>query len=441
MNITETLNEGLKRGYKITLKADEIDRRVNQKLKEAQPSVEIKGFRKGKVPMPMLKRQFGASVMGEVIQEDIDGALKNHFETSGDKPAKQPDVKMLNQELKEGQDVEVDVNYETLPLVPEIDLSGIQLEKLNVAIEDADIEEALERLAAPSQEFDAKEGAAEKGDQVILDFVGKIDDEAFENGSGEKFPLTLGSASFIPGFEEQLIGVQSGDEKAVEVTFPENYSASELAGKAAVFECKIHEVKSPKPFEMNDEFAQKMGAETVDALKDNIKSRFENEYSDISRMILKRNLMDALDETLSFELPSSMVEDEAAGIAHNLWHEENPDVTDHNHPEIETKEEHRTLAIRRVKVGIYLADVGKQRKIELTEPEIQQAVAREVRNYPGQEKEFIDYVTKTPAILERIAAPVFEDKVIDALIEDIELTSRDVSKDELQEAFKELENM
>ena len=233
MQVTETLNEGLKRGYQITLPASELDAKVNEKLTEAQPEVEMKGFRKGKVPMALLKKQFGQRIIGEAMQEAIDGAMSKHFDDSGEKPAMQPQVEMVDGETwKEGDDVVVTMNYEALPVIPDVDLSSIELERMVVKAEDSAIEEALKNLADSAQDFEAKDGAAEDGDQVIIDFLGKVDGEAFEGGTAEDYPLVLGSNSFIPGFEEQLVGTKAGEEKNVEVSFPEEYGAEHLAGKA-----------------------------------------------------------------------------------------------------------------------------------------------------------------------------------------------------------------
>lgn len=247
MQVTETLNEGLKRGYSIVVTAAELDEKVNAKLVEAQPEIEMKGFRKGKVPMPLLKKQFGQRLMGEVMQESIDGAMSKHFEDSGDRPALQPQVRMTNEDWKEGDDVHVEMNYEALPVIPEVDMAAIALERLVVKADDAAVDEALGNLAETAQDFKArKKGSkAKDGDQVVIDFVGKVDGEAFEGGSAEDYPLVIGSGSFIPGFEEQLVGAKAGEEPSVTVTFPEEYQAENLKGKEAVFDCVVKEVKEP----------------------------------------------------------------------------------------------------------------------------------------------------------------------------------------------------
>ncbi|WP_390914074.1 trigger factor [Pseudosulfitobacter sp. SM2401] len=441
MQVTETLNEGLKRGYSITVTAAELDAKVDEKLVEAQPEVEMKGFRKGKVPMPLLKKQFGDKLMGEAMQESIDGAMNEHFEASGDRPAMQPDVKMTNEDWKPGDDVQVDMAYEALPEIPEVDLSKIKLEKMVVKADDAAIDEALANLAETAQDFKArKKGSkAKDGDQVTMDFVGKVDGEAFEGGAGEAYPLVLGSNSFIPGFEEQLVGVKEGEEKAVTVSFPDEYQAEHLAGKEAVFDCTIQEVKEPVAAEINDELATKFGAEDLAALKGQIGERLEAEYGGASRAIMKRGLLDQLDGLVSFELPPSLVEAEAGQIAHQLWHEDNPEVEGHDHPEIETTDEHKTLATRRVRLGLLLAELGQKAEVTVTDAEMTQAIMNQARQYPGQERQFFEFVQQNQQMQQQMRAPLFEDKVVDHIVEQATVADKEVSKDELQKAVEALE--
>ena len=339
MQVTETLNDGLKRGYEITITASELDDKVTAKLTEAQPEIEMKGFRKGKVPMAMLRKQFGPRILGEAMQESVDGAMSEHFESTGDRPAMQPKIEMKGgEEWKEGDDVVVTVEYEALPEIPDADLSDVELERLVVKAEDAAITEALESLAATAKNFEARaEGAkAESGDQVVIDFEGFVDGEAFEGGKGEGYPLELGSNSFIPGFEEQLIGTKVGDDVEVKVTFPAEYGAEHLAGKEALFKCHVHEVKEPKAAEISDEMAKQFGAEDLSGLKGQIAERLEAEYQGAARQVMKRGLLDQLDSKVKFDLPPSLVEAEAKQIAHQLYHEENPDDHGHDHGEIET---------------------------------------------------------------------------------------------------------
>ncbi|WP_299928193.1 trigger factor [uncultured Pelagimonas sp.] len=440
MQVTETLNEGLKRAYSIVITAAELDAKVDAKLVEAQPEVEMKGFRKGKVPMPLLKKQFGQRLMGEAMQETIDGAMNKHFEDSGDRPAMQPEIKMTNEDWKEGDDINVDMSYEALPEVPEVDMSAISVEKLVVKADDASVDEALASLAETAQEFDTKDGAAEDKDQVVIDFLGKVDGEAFDGGAAEDYPLALGSGSFIPGFEEQLIGVKAGDEKDVNVKFPEEYGAENLAGKDAVFEVKVKEVKAPKAAEINDELATKFGAEDLDGLKGQIRERLEAEYTGAARQVMKRAMLDELDKLVSFDLPPSLVEAEAGQIAHQLWHEENPEVEGHDHDKIEPTDEHNTLAERRVRLGLLLAELGQKAEVEVSEAEMTQAIMNQARQYPGQERAFFDYVRENPQMQQQLRAPIFEDKVIDHIAEQANVSEKEISKDDLQKAVEALDD-
>ncbi|PSK83499.1 trigger factor [Limimaricola soesokkakensis] len=440
MQVTETLNDGLKRGYKITLPAAELDAKVQEKLVEAQPEVAMKGFRKGKVPLSLLKKQFGPRVLGEAMQESIDGALSNHLEESGDRPAMQPEVKMANDDWKEGDDVEVTVSYEKLPEIPETDFSDISIERLKVSADDAAIDEALGNLAETAQNFEDKDGAAEEGDQVVIDFVGKIDGEAFEGGAAEDYPLVLGSNSFIPGFEDGLKGVKAGDDKNVEVNFPEDYQAKNLAGKAAVFECKVKAVKAPQKAEIDDELAKKFGAEDLASLKAQIAERLEAEYSGASRAVAKRKLLDILDEKVSFDLPPSLVEAEANQIAHQLYHEEHPEDHGHDHGKIEPTEEHVKLAERRVKLGLLLAEIGQKADVKVTDQELTQAILNQARQYRGQERQFFEFVQQNPQMRQQIQAPIFEDKVIDHIFEQATVEEKEVSKEDLQKAVEALDD-
>ncbi|WP_194095871.1 trigger factor [Marivivens aquimaris] len=441
MQVTETLNEGLKRGYTITVTNDELEAKVNEKLTEAQPEIEMKGFRKGKVPMAMLKKQFGQRLLGESMQEAIDGAMNEHLEQSGDRPAAQPQMKMTNEDWKEGDDVVVEVSYETLPTIPDVDFSKVELERLVVKADDASVDEALQNLASTSKSFAPKRnGKAADGDQVIIDFVGKVDGEAFEGGTAEDYPLVLGSGSFIPGFEDGLIGAKAKEERDVEVTFPENYQAENLAGKAAVFTCTVKEVKKPVDAEVDDELAKKFGAEDLAGLKAQIAERLEHEYTGASRAIVKRSLLDALDGVVSFDLPQSLVDAEANQIAHQLWHEEHPEVEGHNHDAIEPTEEHKSLAERRVKLGLLLAEVGQKAEIQVTDAELTQAVMNQARQYPGQERQFFEFVQQNAQFRQQLQAPIFEDKVVDHILTVAKVDEKEVSKDELQRAVEALED-
>ncbi len=444
MQVTETLKDGLKRAYTITVSAAELEAKVQEKLLEAQPEVEIKGFRKGKVPLAILKKQFGQRLMGDAMQDAIDGAMKEHFEKTGDRPALQPDVKMVGGETwKEGQDVVVEMAYEALPPIPELDASKIALDRLSVKADEASVEEALKNLAATAQNFEDKPKAkkAKSGDQVVIDFKGSVDGVAFEGGAGEDYPLVLGSNSFIPGFEEQLIGSKAGEDVTVTVTFPAEYGAAHLAGKEAVFACTVKVVREAKAAELDDELAKKFGAEDLAALKGQISERLEAEYKGAARAVLKRSLLDQLDGLVKFDLPPALVEAEANQIAHQLWHEENPEVHDHNHGSVETTDEHKKLAERRVRLGLVLAEIGRKAEVTVSDAEMTQAVLAQARQYPGQERQYFEFVQKNPNMQQQLRAPIFEDKVVDHIVAAAKVTEKEVSKEELQKFIEALDEM
>lgn len=444
MQVTETLNQGLKRGYRFTLPAADLAAEVDRQLAEAQPQIEMKGFRKGKVPMALLKKTYGPRVMGDAMQKSIDDAIGKHMQEGNVRPAMQPKIEMENGEgWKEGDDVVVNVSYELLPEIPEADLSSIELERLTVEPEESAVNEALENLAKNAQNFeDRPEGEpAQSGDQVTIDFKGMVDGEAFEGGTAEGYPLVLGSGSFIPGFEDQLVGVKAGDSVNVNVRFPDDYGAPHLKGKDAVFETKVHAVKAPKAAEIDDELAKRFGAESLDDLKSQIRERLSAEYQGASRALVKRALLDRLDEMVSFELPESLVEAEAAQIAHQLWHEEHPEEHGHNHGAIEPTEEHRKLAERRVRLGLLLADVGQKAEITVTDQEMTQAVMRQARNFPGQERAFFEFIQQNEGARQQLRAPIFEDKVVDHIIAGAKVTDRSVTKEELEKALEALDEV
>jgi trigger factor len=442
MQVTETLNEGLKRGYAITVPAAELEAKVTEKLEEARKDFQMKGFRKGKAPAALMKKLFGKSVLGEAMQETIDKAMRDHFEASGDRPALQPQVKMTNEDWKEGEDVEVSMTYEALPQVPDVALAEIRLEKLVAEIEDAAVDEAVANLAASVKDFEErKKGSkAKDGDQVVIDFKGSVDGEPFEGGAAEDFPLVLGSKSFIPGFEDQLVGAKAGDELEVKVTFPEQYGAPNLAGKEASFAVTVKTVKGPKPAEIDDALAARFGAESLDALKEQVRKRLADEYAQASRAILKRRLMDALDERVSFEVPPTLVEVEAKQIAHQLWHEEHHDHHDHEHGEIAPTPEHVKLAERRVRLGLLLAEIGNKHDVTVPESDVQRAIFAQARQYPGQERQFFEFIQKNPQAFQQIRAPLFEDRVVDYILELAQVAEKPVSKDELQKAIEALDD-
>ena len=441
MQVTETLNEGLKRGYNIVVTAAELSAKVDEKLIESQPTIELKGFRKGKVPLALLKKQYGQRMIGEAMQESIDGAMSKHFENNGERPAMEPAVKMTNEDWKEGDDVNVEMSYEALPTIPEVDLKSIKLKKMTVKADKNSVDEALANLAETAQDFeDRKKGSkARSGDQITIDFLGKVDGEPFEGGAAEDYPLVLGSNSFIPGFEEQLLDSKVDQEIQVNVTFPSDYGSENLAGKVALFECKVKAIKSPKAMTISDELAKKFGAEDLKGLRNQITERLETEYTGASRAVLKRDLLDSLDKLVSFELPPSLVEAEAGQIAHQLWHDENPEVEGHDHPDVTPTDEHNVLALRRVRLGLLLAELGQKAEIQVSDSEMTQAIMTQARQYPGKEREFFEFVQKNQQMQQQMRAPLFEDKVVDYILELAVVTEEVTSKQDLENSVQALD--
>jgi trigger factor len=430
---------GLRRQMTVRIPADTVTKAVDDRLKRLSSRARIPGFRPGKAPMKVIRQQYGESARMEAVSELVQQSYPEALTQAGVNPAGMPKIDVTAE--KPGEPLEYVAAFEVYPEIQLADLSQLKVERPVVEITEADVDRLIDNLRKARRSFAVAERPAATGDQVTIDFVGKLDGEPFEGGAAEDYPLTLGSGSFIPGFEEQLVGVTAGEEKAVTVNFPEDYQAAHLAGKQAVFDCTVKAVKAPVPAEINDDLAQKYGAESLDALKAQIAERLEQEYAGAARAILKRNVLDALDEMVSFDLPPTMVESEAKQIAHQLWHEDHPDVQGHDHEEIEPTEEQVTLAERRVRLGLLLADLGQKAEVQVSDAEMTQAVMTEARNYPGHEREFFEFVQKSPQMRQQLRAPIFEDKVIDYVVELAEITERPVSKEELEAAIEAMNEM
>ncbi|WP_018632246.1 trigger factor [Neomegalonema perideroedes] len=441
MQVTETKSEGLRREYAVVIGAAEIDAKVVDKLQNNRETFAMKGFRKGKAPLAVMRKMFGKSLLGETVQELVDGAVKDLVARHEMRPAMQPDVRITTANFQEGDDLTLEVAMELLPEIPEVDYADVALERLVVEAPESEVEEALNKIAESSATYAPREEGAvsETKDQLSIDFAGKIDGVAFEGGTAEDFPLVLGSGQFIPGFEDQLLGKKAGEEVAVKVTFPENYGAQNLAGKEAVFDVVVKEVRAPAKAELNDELAKKFGAADLAELRARVAERVKAEYDSASRAHVKRRLLDALDEKVSFELPPTMVRVEADSIAHQLWHEEHPEEHGHNHGSIEPTDEHKKIAERRVRLGLLLAQIGTVNQIAVSEQELNQAIFQQARQYPGQEREFFQWVRGNQNALNQVQAPIFEDKVVDFILGKAKITDKTVSKEELEKALAELE--
>ncbi len=441
MQVTETLSQGLKREYKVVVNAAELDQELNAKLTDMSKRANIKGFRPGKVPVPHLKRVYGRSAMAEVVQEAIDKRSKELLEEKKLKPAYQPEVKLPEDQaevnaIMDGKgDLAFSVAVEVIPDFEVKDHAGLSLTRHVVEVTDEHIAETLQRLSSQQKNFEEKDGAAEKGDRLTINFVGTIDGVAFDGGTAEDVALEIGSGQFIPGFEDQLIGAKAGDDVTVNVTFPEEYGVKELAGKAASFATKVTKVEGPKETAIDDDFAKKLGFEDLAKLKDMVKERMAAEFGQMTNMKLKRDVLDALDKEYTFELPEKLVEAEFNGIWNALSQEmarSSKTFADENTTEEDARKEYRAIAERRVRLGLVLGTMGEKEGVQVSEQELQNALMARMRQFPGQEKQVIDYYRKNPGAMVELRGPLFEQKVVDALVAKASVTEKTVTKDELQ---------
>ena len=437
MKFKEIINEKLKRKYEFTLKASDLNKEVDQQLEKEQPSIQMKGFRKGKVPLSLLKKIHGEALLSEAMKSATDKAVKDHFEKKGDKPAYEPKIDLINKEWKSGDDVGLSIEYECLPEIPKFDLSKLVLDNLVVEPDRKSLDDAMKRVQESSPDYKtAKNGAkSKKKDQVTLDFEGFIDGKPFENGSSQDFPLVLGSNSFIPGFEDQLIDVKKNDEKIVKVTFPENYGNKELSGKDAEFKCKIKEISSPVLPKVDDELAKKFGLESLKQLQENLEKQVKDEFEHGSRVLLKKQLMDKLEKELKFELPETLVTTEANSIAMNQNNNKNSDNTD-KIPKV--SKEDKKIAERRVRVGLFFAEFGVQNKLDLTETELNAAFENESRRYPGQEQEYLKFIKSNPQAQQALRGPLFEEKVVNSILDTVTLKEKKLSVAKFKEQMEKL---
>lgn len=450
MQVTETQNAGLKREFKVVIGQAELDQELNAKLADMSKRANIKGFRPGKVPVAHLKRVYGRSAMAEVLQDAVDARSKRLLEEKNLKPAYQPEVKLPTDEAEiaavmDGkQDLAFTMALEVIPDFEIKDHSGLSLTRHVAAVAETEIEETLKRIASQSKNFEEKKGKAAKGDRVTINFVGTIDGTAFEGGTAEDVALEIGSGQFIPGFEDQLIGVKAGDDVTVKVSFPADYGVAELAGKPAEFATKVTKVEAAKDAAIDDEFAKKMGFEDLSKLKDMIKERMGAEYAQMSAMKLKRDVLDALDKEYSFELPEKLVEAEFDGIWNALQGEmtrSGKSFADEGTTEEDARKEYRAIAERRVRLGLVLGRMGEKQGVVVSEQELQNALMNRMRQFPGQEKMVIDYYRRNPGAMMELRGPIFEQKVVDGIVAAAKLAEKTVSKEELQKMVEDEEEM
>ena len=440
MQVSEKSAKGLKYEYTVVIAAADIDQRLTAELQKISHQIRMPGFRPGKAPLSLLRKLHGKNLMGQILDETITESSRKLLEERKMRPALQPQVDLVK--FDEGTDLEYLLTVEIIPEIAAPDFSGLKLEKLVVKATDTEVDEALQRLADQQKSFEtaAKSHKAASGDAVVIDFLGKIDGVAFDGGAAEDYQLELGSGSFIPGFEEQLVGVKAGDKRDVKVAFPENYGAKPLAGKDAVFEITVKEVKKPAPVKVDDELATRVGMENLEALKTAIRGQIEQDYASMSRTRLKRSLLDALAEAHSFEVPAGMVDLEFQQI----WAQLKQDI-ERNGEEGETVEdldaeaeaEYRSIAERRVRLGLLLSEVGTINNIVIRQEEVNRLIAQEARQFPGQEKMVFEFYQKNPQALAQLRAPLYEDKVVDFILELAKVAEKEVSREALQKALEE----
>jgi trigger factor len=442
MQVTETTTEGLKREFRVVVPASDLSTRVNDRLTQMKDQVKINGFRPGKVPVAHLKKVYGRAVMAETIDQMVRETNAKIVTDRGFKLAMDPKITMTEDkdEIEGVIEGKADLAYTiALEVVPQItlgDFKSIKLERLTTAVSEADIDDALDKIAAQNRPYAAKAdgGTAESGDRVTISFVGAIDGVPFEGGSGEDVPVIIGSNSFIPGFEDQLIGIAASESRTVNVTFPPNYASEQLAGKAAAFAVTAKSVESPGTVTVDDAFATSLGIESLARLREAVKERIAQEHAAASRQKLKRALLDRLDASHKFEAPPTLVEEEFKNVWNTVLADlksQNRTFEDEGTTEEKASAEYRTIADRRVRLGLVLAEIGEKNNIRVAEDEMSRAVVERVRQYPGREKEVWDFYQKNPNALASVRAPIFEEKVVDFLVELADVTEKPVTKEEL----------
>jgi trigger factor len=433
MQVTELSAEGLKREYKVIVEAAEIEGQVAHRLEELKGRIRMPGFRPGKVPIALLRKQYGRSVMGEVLEQAVNRGSQKAIADHELRPALRPKIEVTS--FDEGADLEFTMALEVLPEVPEVDLKKIELTRQVAEVGEDTIAGALDRFARRFQEYEApaEPRPSRTGDRLIIDFEGRIEGEVFEGGKAEDVPLVLGSGFMLPGFEEQLTGVEAGADVTVETQFPENYPNADLAGKAATFAVKVKDVSEPKPVVLDDDLAKGQGFDDLQALQGAIRDSIANEYAQLARAKVKRALLDHLAENYQFQVPAGMVELEFEAIWKQLKQEmeRSGEAIAEGKSEDELKEEYRAIAERRVRLGLILSDIGQKNEIKVEQHELNGAIMDQARRYPGQEQKVLDFFRNNPTAVEHLRAPLYEDKVVDFILQMANVSERQVTPEEL----------
>ncbi|WP_332060424.1 trigger factor [Bartonella sp. CB74] len=442
MQVTETLNEGLKREIKIVVPARDLKEKLNERLDDTKGKIKLNGFRPGKVPTGHLRKMYGKSFMAEILNEIIKDAPHSILADRNERSAMQPQIDIdENEKILDGEaDFVFNLKYEILPKFEIKDFDHIEVVREIAIVPEKEIDEQVKRTLSSTRSYSLKDGSAEEGDRVTIDYLGKLEGVPFEGGKDSDAQLILGSKQFIPGFEEQLIGVKTGDKKTISVKFPDNYSAVHLASKDAEFDVTVKAVLKPDELKIDDEAAQKLGLESLDRLREVVRGQIESQYGSMTRQKIKRQILDALDADYDFEIPEGLLEIEF----NNIWTQVNEDLKkagsnfeSEGVTEEQAREEYRGLAQRRVRLGLVLSEIGVKVGVKVNDDELKAAVFDQVRQYPGQEKEIMDFFRNTPEAVANLRAPIFEEKVIDHLLARIKVKDKEVTVEELMKEYDE----
>jgi len=449
MKVTVESSKGLSSELKVVVDKKDIEKKIESRLHELKDTINLKGFRPGKAPMELLKKQFGSAVYGEVLDKTLQQSAFDALKEKKITPANQPKIDV--KKSGEGQDLEFVISVEQVPEIEKINFNKIELNKYEVKSDKKEIDERLKNIAEGNKKYVEKKDKAQKDDLVVFDFVATVEGKDFEGNKGEKLQIVLGKDLFVPGFDEQLIGAKAGDEKIAKVNLPDNYPKKELAGKEAEFKCKIKEIKKGEDQKIDDAFAKNMGAKDLKDLEDMIAKQISREFENVSDQLLKKEILDELDKKYNFELPKSLLEDEVKNVEHVLIHEKMDELRakgekfnhehDHDRIKLEEKDKKNALEIakRRVKLALLLNKTGEENQIKVTQEELKFELEKQLRNYPGQEKNIRDFYQKNPNELVKLRGPVFEDKVIDLIKSKAKIITKNLSKDELIKLFNKEE--
>lgn len=442
MKVTETKSEGLYKEFSVVIPAEEIAKKVKEQLEKLAGKVKIPGFRPGKVPMQILQQKYGKGAREDAVGDLLKSQTESIMRDKKLRPAMPAKIKDVKDE--EGKDLEYSFELETLPELKDVSFDKIKLERLKIDVSDKMVQETLENVAKQHKtpvEL-KKERASKEGDMLVIDFEGKVDGVAFQGGKAEKYELELGSKTFIPGFEDQLVGKKTGEDVAVKVAFPEDYPAADLKGKDAVFDVKIHEIKELEQAKIDDALAEKLGFEKLETFKEEVKKSLSGRYESLTRDRSKRELLDALAEEVKCELPKTMVQEELKGILHQMEHSMSKEELEKERKgksQEDLEAEYLPLAERRVRLGLFLAEVGRKNKLSVKEQDITKAIYERAMAYPGQEKEVLDFYKSTPQAVDQLRAPLFEDLVIDFIFDKVKFTERSVTPEEFEKEEEKAE--